>query len=196
MIEPDIYCKVSGMTMRCISFFNDEKKKLPVVVEIGCADGQGTMRFAGFTRKTICIDPMVEGRPDIDSRKKIELKPDSAKLELFTRRTQDFPVHLIQGCSLWEETFSSLKNILNGELIDILVIDGCHHPFEAVWDDFEKYFPLVSPGGYIVFDDLYEECIQSAFDKAKEKYKLQEVSNWSVKLPHILQHCAALKVNF
>lgn len=36
--------------------------------------------------------------------------------------------------------------------IDLLFIDGDHKRF-GVTSDFEKYFPLVNPGGYIVFDD-------------------------------------------
>lgn len=193
MIQPNIYCKVCGMTMRCISLFNDEKNVLPVVLEIGCADGQGTMRFAGFTKRTICVDPMVGGRPDVDSRTKSEMTPDSNKILEFKKRTQEFPVQLVRGCSLWPETIQEVKNALGGEKVDVLVIDGCHHPFEAVWGDFEAYYPLVSKGGYVVFDDLYEDCIQQAFDLAKEKHRMVEVGNWSVKLPHILQHAAALK---
>ena len=38
------------------------------------------------------------------------------------------------------------------EGIDILFIDGDHRR-KAVLSDFEMYFPLVNPGGYIIFDD-------------------------------------------
>lgn len=195
MIEPNIYCKVSGMTMRCISLYNDEHEHdvLPIVVEIGCADGQGTMRYAGFTRKTICVDPMVNGRPDIFSKEKSNVKEDSEKVELFRRRTQDFNVSLVKGCSMWKETIEEVSKLLDGEKCDILVIDGCHHPFEAVWGDFSLYYPIVKKGGFIVFDDLYEDCILQAYEKAKSDMMMEEVSEWKIGNEKILQHCAALR---
>ena len=137
MIQPNIYCRVCGMTMQCIADFQKEFSRLPLVLEIGCADGQGTMRYAGFCSRVICVDPMVCGRPDVDSRKKSDMKSDQQKIDIFIERTKHFTVDLIVGCSLWEETIRELKNSLNGEKVDVLVIDGCHHPFEAVWGDFE-----------------------------------------------------------
>jgi len=192
MIEPKIYCKVCGMTMQCIADFNKKNGRLPLVVEIGCADGQGTMRYAGFCEKVICIDPMVSERPDIFSTKFEDRPADPDKIDDFNRRTFEFPVELIIGCSLWPETIKALHAKLGGQKIDILVIDGCHHPFEAVWGDFEAYYPLVNKGGYVVFDDLYEDCILQAYNLAQEKHKMEQLDRWSVRKPNILQDTAAL----
>lgn len=194
MIEPNIYCKVCGITMHCVAEHNREKDTLPTVIEIGCADGQGTCRFAGFTNMTICVDPMVGGRPDIVSLEKDDwITEDKSTMELFKRRVQDFPVTLVKGCSLWKETLAEVGRILGNQKADILVIDGCHHPFEAVWGDFEAYYPFVRKGGFVVFDDLYEECIEQAFDKARSDHKMELVERWGVRRPDILQECAALR---
>lgn len=180
------------MTMQCIADFYKKNQRRPLVVEIGCADGQGTMRYAGFCERVICIDPMVSERPDIFSTKFENKPPDQKKIDDFTRRNCEFPVELIVGCSLWAETLATLSTKLAGEKIDILVIDGCHHPFEAVWGDFETYYPLVRKDGYIVFDDLYEDCIIQAYNLAQEKHKMIELDRWSVKKPDIIQDTAAL----
>lgn len=194
MIEPQIYCKVSGMTMQCIADFYKATGRRPIVLEIGCAEGQGTQRYAGFCEKVICVDPMVGGRPDIFSKSETDnLQVDSAKLADFKRRTQDFPVELVIGASLWKKTIDEVEKKLSGAKVDILVVDGCHHPFEAVWADFVEYFKFVSKDGFVIFDDLYEDCILQAYDKAQKDYDLVEHERWSVRKPNILQDVGALR---
>lgn len=193
MIEPNIYCRVSGMVLQCIADFQLENGRFPIVIEIGCADGQGTMRFAGFAARVICIDPMVDGRPDLTGTVKTDLQVEKHKMDEFVRRTRDFPVDLVCGCSLWPETIAEVKALLGDKKADVLVIDGCHHPFEAVWGDFVEYYPLVNKGGYVVFDDLYEECIQQAYDKARVEHKMIEHDRFAIKNSNCLQDTAALK---
>lgn len=193
MIEPNIYCKVSGMALQCISDFNKENGRHPLVVEIGCADGQGTMRFAGFAARVICIDPMVNGRPDIDGNIRENLPVDIDKIRLFRHRTMDFDLSLVVGCSIWPETVAEVNRLLQGAKIDVLIIDGCHHPFEAVYADFETYYPMVTCGGYVIFDDLYEECIQQAYDKARDDHKMIEHDRFAIKRSDCLQDTASLK---
>jgi cephalosporin hydroxylase len=192
MVEPNIYCKVSGMTMECIARLNQEDCRLPTVIEIGCADGQGTMRYAGFTGLTICVDPMISGRPDIVSTSKADMPPDPEKMADFKRRTQEFPVKLVQGCSLWPEAIKEVEQLLDWQKADILVIDGCHHPFEAVWGDFKAYYHFVRKGGYVIFDDLYEDCILQAYEKAATEHKMEKVDRFYLP-PHNLQDTAALR---
>ena len=48
-----------------------------------------------------------------------------------------------------------LQTRLNGSTIDILLIDGDHSE-PGARTDFERYMPLVSHGGYIVFDDFFD----------------------------------------
>jgi cephalosporin hydroxylase len=184
------------MVMECISRCNQENRRRPLVIEIGCADGQGTQRYAGFCSKVICVDPMVADRPDIDSRKRgdvvQDLSPNQDKINLFRRRTQDFPIELVVGCSMWPDVIESVERHLAGRQADILVIDGCHHPFEAVWGDFDLYYRFVKKGGYIIFDDLYEECILQAYEKAIKERNMEIVDRFYVP-PHELQDTAALR---
>ena len=195
MLETDIYCKVSGMVVECCRTSFLEKKVRPLVIEIGCAEGQGTMRFAPFARKVICIDPMVSGRPDIVS-KNLELMPvDREKIETFNTlvRHINTPIGLVIGCSLWPETIAEVKKAIDKEEADILVIDGCHHPFEAVWADFEAYSPFVRSGGYVIFDDTYEECIEQCVQKAISELGYVLVERYSRVEPGMLQEVVTLR---
>jgi hypothetical protein len=58
----------------------------------------------------------------------------------------------IQGNSQDIKTIANLENLLNGELLDILFIDG-DHSYNSVISDFNIYKKYVKKGGYIVFDD-------------------------------------------
>jgi hypothetical protein len=194
MIQPNIYCKVSGMAMQCIADWSKANGgKLPNVLEIGCADGQGTMRYAGFCNAVLCIDPMVSDRPDIDSREPFCYEPDSTKVEIFKRRVIGFNnTSLIIGCSLWPGTIAMAKSALGGRSVDVLIIDGCHHPFEAVWGDFETYYSLVSKGGFVIFDDLYEDCILQAYELAALSKSMRKHDRWSSPAP-LLQDVGSLE---
>lgn len=195
MVEPDCYCKVSGMALEAIYRLNQEGHRKPVVIEIGTADGIGTRRIAGFCSKLIGIDAMVNGRPDIVSDQKQDMQLDQAKIDEFKLNTRNLPVDLIIGCSCWPDVVERVTDLVWGATADgadLLIVDGCHHPFEAVWKDFELYSPLVRPGGYVIFDDLYEECIEQAHQKAISQGYVQ-VDRWGVKTPHILQEVGLLK---
>ena len=45
-----------------------------------------------------------------------------------------------------------LKEILDGDKIDILFIDG-DHSYDGIVEDFNNYVDFVNDGGFIVFDD-------------------------------------------
>ena len=64
-------------------------------------------------------------------------------------------IKFIEGDSQITETFEKVKKELDGELLDLLFIDG-NHSYYGVKSDFEKYEKLVRIGGWIVFHDIVE----------------------------------------
>ena len=54
------------------------------------------------------------------------------------------------------ETLTELQQLLRGEMIDFLFIDG-DHTYEGVKQDFEMYSPLVKDGGIIALHDIVTE---------------------------------------
>lgn len=88
-------------------------------------------------------------------------------------------LHLIRQDSHDVNTLKIVQNILNGEKVDFLFIDG-DHTYEGVKKDFDFYNSLVKKGGYIAFDDIATQppknsCKVSKFWKQiKKKYKHKE----------------------
>lgn len=62
-------------------------------------------------------------------------------------------VHIITGDSHAQDTVEKLKNVLNGEELDFIFIDG-DHSYEGVKMDLEMYSPFLKDGGYIGFHDI------------------------------------------
>jgi len=64
----------------------------------------------------------------------------------------DKRIHLITADSREQETVEKVKDVLGGNLLDFLYIDG-EHSFEAATSDYEMYSPLVAENGIIAFHD-------------------------------------------
>jgi predicted O-methyltransferase YrrM len=62
----------------------------------------------------------------------------------------------LTGDSHAEETATSLEQVLAGEPLDALFIDG-DHSYDGVRLDFERYGPLVRSGGMILLHDVNED---------------------------------------
>lgn len=62
-------------------------------------------------------------------------------------------VHLLELDSHKQESIIKIKEILNGELLDLLFIDG-DHSINGIKQDFELYSPFVRKGGIIAFHDV------------------------------------------
>lgn len=118
-----------------------------VVVEIGTKFG-GTFKIWNevTNAKTISID-LVAGihggvtRDDVDNRNK-------SFINLYGSRC-----NFIEGDSHQDLTYDLLINILKGQKIDFLFIDG-DHTYKGVKQDYEMYKELVSDNGYIAFHDI------------------------------------------
>lgn len=71
----------------------------------------------------------------------------------FARRMQR--LHLPLGDSHSIEMLNEIKNILEGQALDCLYIDG-DHSYEGVKRDFELYVPLVRKGGIVILHDIVD----------------------------------------
>lgn len=87
---------------------------------------------------------------------------------------------LVNADSHKEETANQIYNILKGELLDVLFIDG-DHSYEGVCTDFNLYARMVRPGGLIIMHDIAicdhdPTCKVNVFwDEIKENYDYEEV---------------------
>jgi predicted O-methyltransferase YrrM len=87
---------------------------------------------------------------------------------------------LLDADSHNSNTPNMISNILQGELLDVLFIDG-DHSYEGVKKDFNLYTSFVRPGGLIVMHDIAicdhdPTCKVNVFwDEIKENYEHEEV---------------------
>lgn len=155
-----------------------EIMKPEIIVEIGTANG-GTLfmasRLASINALIISIDlPGGEfggGYPDW----KIPI------YKSFARKNQT--IELVRENSHSDQTFEKLQNLLNGQKIDYLFVDG-DHTYEGAKMDFEKYRTLVKKGGKIGFHDIVihkeSKCdVYKLWNEVKKNYEYQEfVNDW------------------
>ena len=66
-------------------------------------------------------------------------------------------VHSILGNSHSPDMPDQVGKILNGELLDLLFIDG-DHTYTGVRSDYLMYHPLVRPGGLVAFHDIVKSA--------------------------------------
>ena len=59
----------------------------------------------------------------------------------------------VNGDSSDTSVVAQVRDVLDGRSIDLLFIDG-DHSYEGVKGDFERYAPMVSPGGAVLFHDI------------------------------------------
>ena len=63
------------------------------------------------------------------------------------------PTMLIEDISQSEESLNRVKDVLGGHPLDLLHIDGGHEE-ERARSDWERYSPLVRPGGIVAMHDI------------------------------------------
>ena len=109
--------------------------------EIGSADGGTLFLFSQLAADNALIVSM-------------DIKYSPAKLSSFPKfATGGKRVLCIEGDSHHVESKHRLQELLAGQPLDFLFIDG-DHSYDGVANDFELYSPLVRPGGLIAFHDI------------------------------------------
>ena len=81
-------------------------------------------------------------------------------------------VTLVRADSHDENTIHKVTNLLRGEKVDFLFIDG-DHTYEGVSRDFHNYKQLVKPGGIIAFHDIvrHQKDTQAEVDQLWSELK-------------------------
>ena len=72
---------------------------------------------------------------------------------VMARLAKTHPATLIEDISQSDESLAKVKDILDGKPLDLLHIDGGHEE-ERARSDWERYAPLVRPGGIVAIHDV------------------------------------------
>lgn len=136
------------------------------ILDIGTFDG-GTLYL--WTR-------FLEGQKIISIDLSFPYGYPSEKTKLFRLFDFDQELHFLRGSSFSNEMIGKVSNILKGDKIDFLFVDG-DHSYEGVKKDFEQYKPLVREGGIIAFHDIVSPRygVLKFWNKIKHKYVSKEI---------------------
>lgn len=123
-----------------LPFLDFAKKRHPkVVCEIGTAEGGTNFLLSNAIKSVQHIIGL-----DLCVQNKTKLKYFSSP-----KLRQSY----FDGNSHSRDISEKVEQVLNGEFIDLLFIDG-DHTYDGVSRDFECYRPYISHGGLVVFHDI------------------------------------------
>lgn len=152
------------------------KKELSNVLEIGTYKGGALFawcKLADNNAKIISVDLLYKrynAMVDYDRTKKIYsrfYKTGGQELFIMLKNSHE------------QDTLDTVKEILDGDKLDFLFIDG-DHSYEGVKRDFEMYSTLVKRGGVIVLHDIvpYSEYgVAKYWQEIKNKFHHKEIVN-------------------
>ena len=151
-----------------------EKNRPNNIVEIGTARG-GTLflftRIATDNASVISIDQMdknyMGGYPTWKTN----------FYKSFAKKNQR--IHLLRADSHDLTTLNDTKNILSGNKVDFLFIDG-DHSYNGVKKDFDLYGPLVRSGGIVAFHDICQPIegthgVNEFWQEIKDGFEFKEI---------------------
>jgi len=124
------------------------------VIEIGTSYGKQLMTFVPKSSITYCIDPMYNWVPDISDAMVFDPKlVDQEKVGTWRKHAEPAKdkVELIFANSFHVVSEGVYNEKLKGA--EILIIDGCHHPADLVYKDYENFMPLLASTHYVLWDD-------------------------------------------
>lgn len=136
------------------------------VIEIGTSYGQNLKEFVPFTSASLHVDPMYEWVPDLGEDVKFDHKlVDDKKLDEWYKNMDECQVSLDHLLCIGSSFEIHEKDwfIERASGSDILIIDGCHHPLQAVKNDYLNFRKFMNNPHYVVWDDMQEgDCVGAA----------------------------------
>jgi hypothetical protein len=95
----------------------------------------------------------------------------------------NFPYSIVAANSHFDSSLKAVENILAGEKLDMLFIDG-DHTVDGVTMDFDMYKHLVKNGGIIGFHDIVEPKmypwveVHKAWPNIKSRFSSDQIREW------------------
>lgn len=109
-----------------------------------------TLDRAGKDMRLTLVDPLdgYYGTSPVDRQTGVRITADTLRTNLHRLNVDKDSYRLIQHKS----TLPEAVDLVSDRQYDLLLIDG-DHSLKGVANDFERFAPLVKPGGFVIFDD-------------------------------------------
>jgi len=185
--------RITGL--RIITAIRDELNEDDIYLEIGTLNGGSVCLSMLHPKKChhVCIDPFngyyIKGGDTKNPEWNILYKDSSSK----GSDTVAPVIDNIKKINVHNHTYHLIKNYSTDKnalvetdqyrgKVGLLLIDGDHTRWGAKFD-FDNYYELVKPGGYIIFDDYdghtvteaVEECLAEYADKIETSTEFESV---------------------
>lgn len=151
-----------------------KRRKLKTIVEIGTAKGGTLYAWCKISEPDALIVSIdLPGGPFGGGYTLNDIK----KFRKYKRKNQK--LHFLRKDSHKQTTKKILMEILQGQKLDFLFIDGDHR-YSGVKKDFHLYSPLVKPNGLITFHDILfhpkiPKCkVDKFWNEIKDRFKYKE----------------------
>ena len=139
------------------------------VIELGTAYGEhlSMLEYCDFIRRWTSVDVMYDWVPDV--RPDEPFDPSRVDLKKVLRwlecsRSMRFEHHLLVGKTHDMACDTNAPLLLGSE---ILIVDGCHNPPEAVTADYWDYQAFLTAEHFAVFDDIGIHGPRMAIDEVE-----------------------------
>ena len=149
---------------KIMKYLVTQLEEKPKVIEIGTGYGDQLPHFGAGCSKLICVDAMYNWVPDLTLAEGHDTnKFDQKKFDNWTSHVEPFKdtAQLVIGNSFLvhsEEQYQELFKDTN-----VLIVDGCHHPAQAVADDYLNFRKFLTNPHYVLFDDMgFSDCRQGS----------------------------------
>jgi hypothetical protein len=150
--------KIQQKKNEWLGFINEINKngKIKYCLEIGCYDGGTTVFLSNICENLITIDQ--PNPPRFDEYKYSHNSSNLYGSEYIKNKCN---FNYIFGNSHLTETYENVKNLLNGNKLDLLFIDG-DHSYEGVKKDYIMYSEFVKNNGVIAFHDIHRSTFHES----------------------------------
>lgn len=147
--------------------FLSNKKPFNYCLEIGTHCGGSIIEFMNIAEEDATIITI-----DKENGHYVSIEDKIKAFNAIKKEHQK--IYCVNNFSQYPETIDEVKNILNGNKLDILFIDG-DHKYKTITVDFENYLPLVKKGGMIAFHDIFSFGLKKFWGDIKENYVYHEI---------------------
>jgi len=138
------------------------------VLEIGTAYGKQLNSFTPLCKNVVSIDCMYDWVPDIKPDEQFDHKlVDQGKVDQWKKYASG-NCELVIGSSYEVYKQEEYKEILESKF-DVIIIDGCHSPKEAVASDYYNYCMFMNNPHYIIADDMQQSTCKEGAEMIKQR---------------------------
>lgn len=152
-IDTETWSRHANQIANAMIDIADASEEPMSVLEIGTAYGNQLPFYCEHYKRVVCVDPMYSWVPDLKPGSEFEpARIDPRKVHNWTKNAGD-ACELVIGSSFEVHDDPDWLHVFMPGF-DVIIVDGCHHPKEAISGDYLNFLPYMEFPHYVIFDDV------------------------------------------